>query len=293
MDDFAAPSRWSARSSGCARSGSRAGLLLPLYSDSAWYDGTNTATCAPPTGDRAAHRTRCPPRTASAASTPTAPPRPPRRPADRATCRPSSRAGAAWSPAPRACGPSTPASTRSGCIPRRRAGCATGWRSALPVGPAVRRPPSACWPSTRSRELPCYEPAARPRSGAGRARGGARPSRRCSRWAAAVRDAARRRTGCGRPGWPRSTAGAAAAVGVARWSAPAASATSPLRSLVARRCWRGWSRRLFGLAGWLLRLPVAARRWSSASAATCSRCARGYFPVVAHAARTRVLRRPA
>ena len=28
------------------------GLLLPLYSDLAWYDGTNTATCAPPTGDR-------------------------------------------------------------------------------------------------------------------------------------------------------------------------------------------------------------------------------------------------
>ena len=27
------------------------GLLLPLYSDLAWYDGTNTATCAPPTGD--------------------------------------------------------------------------------------------------------------------------------------------------------------------------------------------------------------------------------------------------
>jgi hypothetical protein len=28
------------------------GLLLPLYSNLAWYDGTNTATCAPPTGDR-------------------------------------------------------------------------------------------------------------------------------------------------------------------------------------------------------------------------------------------------
>lgn len=27
------------------------GLLLPLYSNRAWYDGTNTATCAPPTGD--------------------------------------------------------------------------------------------------------------------------------------------------------------------------------------------------------------------------------------------------
>lgn len=27
------------------------GLLLPLYSNLAWYDGTNTATCAPPTGD--------------------------------------------------------------------------------------------------------------------------------------------------------------------------------------------------------------------------------------------------
>jgi hypothetical protein len=26
------------------------GLLLPLYSDGAWYDGTNTAACAPPTG---------------------------------------------------------------------------------------------------------------------------------------------------------------------------------------------------------------------------------------------------
>jgi hypothetical protein len=26
------------------------GLLLPLYSDGAWYDGTNTAVCAPPTG---------------------------------------------------------------------------------------------------------------------------------------------------------------------------------------------------------------------------------------------------
>lgn len=33
------------------------GLLLPLYSNGAWYDGTNTATCAPPTGDhhRAPH----------------------------------------------------------------------------------------------------------------------------------------------------------------------------------------------------------------------------------------------
>jgi hypothetical protein len=29
-----------------------AGLLLPLYSNLAWYDGPNTATCAPPTGDR-------------------------------------------------------------------------------------------------------------------------------------------------------------------------------------------------------------------------------------------------
>lgn len=27
------------------------GLLLPLYSNRAWYDGTNTAACAPPTGD--------------------------------------------------------------------------------------------------------------------------------------------------------------------------------------------------------------------------------------------------
>jgi len=27
------------------------GLLLPLYSNLAWYDGPNTATCAPPTGD--------------------------------------------------------------------------------------------------------------------------------------------------------------------------------------------------------------------------------------------------
>lgn len=30
------------------------GLLLPLYSNRAWYDGTNTATCAPPTGDEPA-----------------------------------------------------------------------------------------------------------------------------------------------------------------------------------------------------------------------------------------------
>ncbi len=28
------------------------GLLLPLYSNEAWYDGTNTAACTPPTGDR-------------------------------------------------------------------------------------------------------------------------------------------------------------------------------------------------------------------------------------------------
>jgi hypothetical protein len=28
------------------------GLLLPLYSTQAWYDGTNAASCAPPTGDR-------------------------------------------------------------------------------------------------------------------------------------------------------------------------------------------------------------------------------------------------
>jgi hypothetical protein len=27
------------------------GLLLPLYSNLAWYDGANTAACAPPTGD--------------------------------------------------------------------------------------------------------------------------------------------------------------------------------------------------------------------------------------------------
>jgi hypothetical protein len=27
------------------------GMLLPLYSNAAWYDGTNTATCAPPTGE--------------------------------------------------------------------------------------------------------------------------------------------------------------------------------------------------------------------------------------------------
>jgi hypothetical protein len=27
------------------------GLLLPLYSNGAWYDGTNIATCSPPTGD--------------------------------------------------------------------------------------------------------------------------------------------------------------------------------------------------------------------------------------------------
>lgn len=33
------------------------GLLLPLYSNGAWYDGTNTAACSPPTGDhrRAVH----------------------------------------------------------------------------------------------------------------------------------------------------------------------------------------------------------------------------------------------
>jgi hypothetical protein len=28
------------------------GLLLPLYSNRAWYDGRNTALCAPPTGER-------------------------------------------------------------------------------------------------------------------------------------------------------------------------------------------------------------------------------------------------
>jgi hypothetical protein len=28
------------------------GLLLPLYSSLTWYDGANTATCAPPTGER-------------------------------------------------------------------------------------------------------------------------------------------------------------------------------------------------------------------------------------------------
>lgn len=35
-----------------------AGLLLPLYSSGVWYDGENTATCSPPTGDsrhRGAH----------------------------------------------------------------------------------------------------------------------------------------------------------------------------------------------------------------------------------------------
>src|SRR5437868_14217847 len=28
------------------------GLLLPLYSSLSWYDGANTAECAPPTGDK-------------------------------------------------------------------------------------------------------------------------------------------------------------------------------------------------------------------------------------------------
>lgn len=34
------------------------GLLLPLYSNGAWYDGTNTAVCSPPTGhhERGPHR---------------------------------------------------------------------------------------------------------------------------------------------------------------------------------------------------------------------------------------------
>lgn len=36
------------------------GLLLPLYSNRAWYDGTNTATCAPPTGDEPEHAHRVP-----------------------------------------------------------------------------------------------------------------------------------------------------------------------------------------------------------------------------------------
>jgi hypothetical protein len=38
------------------------GLLLPLYSSRSWYDGTNTAVCAPPTGDhsRATHRVPSP-----------------------------------------------------------------------------------------------------------------------------------------------------------------------------------------------------------------------------------------
>ncbi|MEO9134204.1 MAG: hypothetical protein ABI301_04300 [Jatrophihabitantaceae bacterium] len=31
------------------------GTLLPLYSNLAWYDGVNTATCAPPTGDGQRH----------------------------------------------------------------------------------------------------------------------------------------------------------------------------------------------------------------------------------------------
>lgn len=31
------------------------GLLLPLYSGLCWYDGANTATCAPPTGERSLH----------------------------------------------------------------------------------------------------------------------------------------------------------------------------------------------------------------------------------------------
>ncbi|PZS18139.1 MAG: hypothetical protein DLM57_06910 [Pseudonocardiales bacterium] len=31
------------------------GLLLPLYSNLSWYDGPNTATCAPPTGERHGH----------------------------------------------------------------------------------------------------------------------------------------------------------------------------------------------------------------------------------------------
>jgi hypothetical protein len=36
------------------------GLLLPLYSDLSWYDGTNTATCAPPTGERVRNRHQVP-----------------------------------------------------------------------------------------------------------------------------------------------------------------------------------------------------------------------------------------
>ena len=31
------------------------GLLLPLQSEDCWYDGVNTAVCAPPTGDRRRH----------------------------------------------------------------------------------------------------------------------------------------------------------------------------------------------------------------------------------------------
>ena len=31
------------------------GLLLPLYSNLSWYDGSNTATCAPPTGEHHRH----------------------------------------------------------------------------------------------------------------------------------------------------------------------------------------------------------------------------------------------
>ncbi|MDP9094737.1 MAG: hypothetical protein M3N95_17820 [Actinomycetota bacterium] len=36
------------------------GLLLPLYSDLCWYDGANTATCAPPTGERVRERHQVP-----------------------------------------------------------------------------------------------------------------------------------------------------------------------------------------------------------------------------------------
>jgi hypothetical protein len=38
------------------------GLLLPLYASQVWYDGTNTAVCAPPTGDtvRRGHRVAAP-----------------------------------------------------------------------------------------------------------------------------------------------------------------------------------------------------------------------------------------
>ena len=173
------------------------GLLLPLYAKEAWYDGTNTAVCAPPTGERPRPTIRSPRPTASAASTPTAPSAPPPATGTCASSRPWCPAGAAWWPARRACARSTRASTPSGSAQP----CRRGLRARI-----AQRYPSARIYADKAAMLaehplsvlPCYESPPRARALSLAVSGRARRRDAGARPAAVV---ARRRCRCATSGW--------------------------------------------------------------------------------------------